>query len=303
MSHSPFLDLTDATGARATVAPKLGGWLLRYARPVPNHGLVDALHFDPAVVERYPRDLWAGNPLLFPLVSFNHRPGREHHYAWEGREYALPQHGFARRLPWNVVEQTESGLTMELTDSEATRAAYPFAFRQRVHYRLREGRLHFEQVVENRGETPMPFCTGIHPYFRVPLRDGGRRNDCFVELPDCARYVPEASWTRWATRPQPAGRLSVGEDAAGTIFLGDFQQRELQLVDPHAGLEIVLNWEDAPQHRWCALWSRTTEAPFYCLEPWTALPNAFTRAHPGEVRVLPPRGTFRAAMWMDVVER
>ncbi|MBI3880076.1 MAG: hypothetical protein HY301_08415 [Verrucomicrobia bacterium] len=300
MPHSTFVRLTDPTGALAVVAPELGGWLLRYARPTAKHGLVDALHFEPAIVDRYPKEMWAGNPLLFPLVSFNHRPGQEHHYEWGGKIFALPQHGFARRVKWAVTEQSEGAVTMELTDSEATRGGYPFAFRHCVTYRLDGGRLHFEQVIENRGAEPMPFSAGIHPYFQVPLTAKGERAACFVEIPEGRRVEPHDAWARYTAKPFPAQNWSVAEDVAGTLMFAELKKRALLLVDPASELEVELNWEDAPQHRFCAIWSRTTDAPFYCLEPWTALPNSFTRAQPGEVLVLEPQRTFRAAMWMEL---
>ena len=300
MHEAKFIHLRDAEGSLAVIAPELGGWLLRYARRTTQHGLVDALHFGQAVVDRYPKEMWAGNPLLFPMVSFNHLPGREHHYAWAGREFELGQHGFGRRSAWSVVARSESALTMELADSEATRAVYPFAFRHRVTYRLDGGRLHYEQTVENRGAAPMPFSTGIHPYFQVPLTPRGERDRCFVRLPACEHLTADARYEHFSAAAQPARELSVAQDASGTLFLGGFAQRELALVDPASGLEIILNWQAAPQHRFCALWSRTADAPFYCLEPWTALPNSFTRAQPGEVVVLAAGETFRAAMWMEL---
>ncbi len=300
MHEDKFIHLKDAEGSLAVIAPELGGWLLRYARHTTQHGLVDALHFGQAVVDRYPKEMWAGNPLLFPMVSFNHLPGREHHYAWGGRELALGQHGFGRRSVWSVVARSESALTMELADSEATRAVYPFVFRHRVTYRLEGGRLHYEQTVENRGAEPMPFSTGIHPYFQVPLTPRGERNRCFVRIPACDHLTADARYKHFTAAAQPAQELPVAQDASGTLFFGEFSKRELALVDPASELEIILNWQAAPQHRFCALWSRTTDAPFYCLEPWSALPNSFTRALPGEVIVLAPGETFRAAMWMEL---
>jgi galactose mutarotase-like enzyme len=294
-----LISLTDPTGATALVAPELGGWLLRYARPTSRHGLVEVLYYDEAVLDRYPKDMWAGNPLLFPMVSFNHQPGQEHHYEWNRRLHALPQHGFARRSKWAVVAQSAHALTLELADGESTHAAYPFAFRHRVTYSLQNGRLHFEQVVENAGDAPMPFSTGIHPYFNLRLTAASVRDACFIELPGCERFTPAEGFTAFASVPQPAGKLPVSGDYSGTLFLGEFKRRELSLVDPRAELDIVLNWEDAPQHRFAALWSRTTDAPFFCLEPWTALPNSFRR---GDVITLSPRQTFRAAMWMDLTE-
>src|SRR5258708_38506947 len=87
MPGKNFVSLQDADGTIALVAPELGGWLLRYARPMRNHGLVDALHFSQAVVDRFPREMYAGSPILFPLVSNNHVGDNEHHYLWNDHLY------------------------------------------------------------------------------------------------------------------------------------------------------------------------------------------------------------------------
>lgn len=91
--------LREDTEAKFAIAPELGAWLLRYGRNVPGRGWVEAIRFDPAVVDRYPLQMYAGNPLLFPLVSYNVAGGKEHFYEWGGVTYPLPQHGFARRAP------------------------------------------------------------------------------------------------------------------------------------------------------------------------------------------------------------
>src|SRR5688572_27732152 len=189
-----LITLRDGSGAKAMIAPELGAWLLRYSRHLPELGYVEALYFAQEVVDRYPNQMYAGNPLLFPQVSFSHLPGREHHYEMGGQVYALPQHGFARRSKWKVIGVNESCVLMELTDSEETRRVYPYRFRMEVGYELRDGRLHYGQLVENRGEVPMRFSTGIHPYFRVPIGGNGEkedaRNECYVELPEVKRVVP-----------------------------------------------------------------------------------------------------------------
>lgn len=300
MSNTSCIDLNAADGSLARVAPQLGGWLLRYARPLPSHGLVEALHCSQAVVDRYPREMYAGNPILFPLVSFNHLPGNEHHYGWGGRTFAMPQHGFGRRLPWTVVDQSETSVAMELTDSDLTRSQYPYPFRQRLTYRLADGRLHWEQVIENPSTEPLPFATGFHPYFAVPLSPNSRRAACYVEIPDATQIFSQDKFVSFASKPFPSRNLSVEDDVSGTLFLTGLKKSELILADPESELEIILNWEEAPQHQFVALWSRSTEEPFYCIEPWTSLPNVFTRAKDGDLVVLPPQKTFRAAFWMEV---
>ena len=103
-----IVELRDVTGALAVLRPDLGGWLLRYARPLPGRGLVEALHYDPAVVARYPKEMWAGNPILFPHVSFNVAREVDGQYELDGTLYQSPQHGFGRRVPWMIVEQSSA---------------------------------------------------------------------------------------------------------------------------------------------------------------------------------------------------
>jgi len=300
MPEKNFVTLNDTDGAMAVIAPELGGWLLRYGRQTAKHGLVEALHFSQAVVDRYPREMYAGSPVLFPLVGSNRAGEQEHHYEWNGQIHPMPQHGFGRRSRWTVIARSATSVTMELADQESTRADYPFAFRHCLTYALAGGKLTWEQVVENRSESPLPFSTGFHPYFAVPLTARSERSACFVEIPEAKRLTPVGRFERFTAEPFPAQNWSVQEDVAGTMFLGDLKKRELILVDPGSELEVVLDFEEAPQHRFVAIWSKSTDQPFFCLEPWTALPNSFGRTRDHELILLEPQKTFRAAMSMEL---
>lgn len=297
--QSQLITLRDDSGAKAVISPAMGAWLLRYSRPLQGLGDVDGLYFSQEVVDRYPNQMYAGNPLLFPQVSYSHLPGREHHYQHQGQVYALPQHGFARRTPWRVIGVNENSVAMELTDSPQTRTAYPFDFRVEVRYELRDGRLHFRQVVENPGTAPLPFSTGIHPYYPVPIISGSQRNHCYVELPAARRVVPHENWQSWSTEPFRSKKLSVNEDVSGTLFLTDLATPEISLVDPDASVRITLNFAQATLHRFVALWSKSTSDPFYCIEPWTALPNSLNREKT-EIIIVSPGDRFEAEIWMDI---
>lgn len=292
------ITLRDGDHALAVVHPQLGGWLTRYARQVRGAGWVDVLQDDPAVVGRYPDRMWAGNPILFPHVSYNTAEGKEGVYQLNGTTYASVQHGFARRIPWRVVDRGADFMTQEITDSELTRPSYPFAFSHRVTYRLREGRLLCEQTIENRDRAPLPFSTGFHPYFRLPLTGKGNRQRSYLRLPRATRYNPIGKAESFFEEPVAATRLSTAVDVSGTVFLGDLATREIALVDPDGGVEAVLNFETHPAYRFVALWARSPEDPFYCIEPWTALPNSFGRSD-GEVIILPPGDRFQAGYWID----
>jgi galactose mutarotase-like enzyme len=300
MTDSSFVTLNGPDGSIAYIAPHLGGWLLRYARPIENRGLVEALYCKQEIIDRYPKEMYAGSPILFPLVSFNRADGKDHHYEWEGQVYQMPQHGFGRRSKWNVVEQTPVSVTIELPDTEDTRANYPFSFRQRLTYRLEKGRLHWEQVIENRSERAMPFASGFHPYFSVPLGAESSRNTCFVEVPEAKRMIMQNQAESFVAESFPAQNWNVSEDVSATLFLSDLKKKELALVDPVSRLEVFLNFEEAPQYRFIALWAKTPNEPYFCIEPWTSLPNPYGRPQDKELVVLQPKSTFRAAMWMEL---
>ena len=295
-----MITLEDKTGAKAMIAPELGGWLLRYARPLPGQGLIEALHWSQEAISRYPQEIYAGNPILFPLVGKNWLEGKAHRYRWETRLFEMPQHGFARKSAWKVSRQSGNGVTLELADMEATRAIYPFQFRHRVAYRLDQGRLTWEQRIENTGHEGLPFSTGFHPYFQVPLTGQSKRSACFVRIPEAHRVIPKGDWESYTKRPFPAQDWKLGNPLTETVFLTDLAKPELVLVDPVSAIEVVFNFEGAPKHRFVALWTRSAEALFYCLEPWTALPNSFTRGQ--DLIVLEPGQVFRAAFFIEIRE-
>jgi galactose mutarotase-like enzyme len=296
-----FITLREGNEAKALIAPELGGWLLRYTRHLPRHGYVDALHYSQEIVDRYPNQMYAGNPLLFPLVSFNWAGGQEHHYEWQGARFPLPQHGFARRSKWRTSRVSETSVLMELSDTPETLKIYPFQFLCQVEYELKRGRIYLKQTVENRGSRVMPFSTGIHPYFNIPLSSEGTRNDCYVELPAARRVIPHGNWESWTAEPCPAQRLPIARDVSGTYFLTDLATGEIRLVDPKSGLTVTLNITEAPQFRYIALWSKSPTEPFYCIEPWTALPNSFAR-NQTELILLEPGERFTARLWMEITE-
>jgi galactose mutarotase-like enzyme len=286
------ITLTDGGHARAVVIPALGGWLVEYARNLGSQGWIHAIHHDEAVVARYPKEMWAGSPQLFPLVSYNHLPGADHHYEWEGLRHPLAQHGFARRKAWQVKAQGPAHVAIELVSDAETRAVYPFEFQNELTYRLSEGRLEWDQRVTNTGRSSMPFSAGFHPYFRAPLGNAGR-NACYVRCPAGTIYKPVGNAERFDPESAAAQNLPLSRDVSGTLLFGNLAKREFTLVDQGAGIEAVLDWSGAPAYRYCAIWSRSDTEPFYCIEPWTSLPNSFSRRSE-DLLLLAPGQTFTA---------
>ena len=44
---------------------------------------------------------------------------------------------------------------------------------------------------------------------------------------------------------------------------------------------MTLNFDTNPAYRFLALWAPDPASTFFCIEPWTALPNSFGRSDGG----------------------
>ena len=159
----PTLTLADTLApSTAVLAPGRGGMLIRLA--VAGREL---LYLDDKTLADPAANVRGGNPVLFPS------PGKLTGDAWSrgGARGTMKQHGFARNLPWEVTATgTDDGAwaTLALRSSAVTRAQFPWDFRAEYTYRLRGRALAVEMRIENRGDAPMPFGAGFHPYFAVP---------------------------------------------------------------------------------------------------------------------------------------
>lgn len=210
---------------------------------------------------------WTGRaPLLFPIV------GRLNGgvYRLDGKEYALPQHGFARRREFALVEQTTDRALFRLTDDNETRAVYPFAFALDATFALSGSTLAMEITITNRGNAPMPASFGFHPAFAWPLPGGGAK--------EAHRIVFEH------VEPAPLNRIEGGLIGAAdretpvegdTLWLrDDLFDADALVWEAPASRALRYGCEDGPELAitlpgmpMLALWTKPG-ARFLCVEPW-----------------------------------
>ena len=103
-------------------------------------------------------------PVLFPIC------GRAHggKITYGGREYELPQHGFARFKEFEIEKQTETRVCFLLLSDADTKAAYPFDFEFRVIFELVESKLNITYSVKNTTDSKMYFSFGGHEGYATP---------------------------------------------------------------------------------------------------------------------------------------
>jgi galactose mutarotase-like enzyme len=246
--------LEDDAGAIAHLAPSRGGMVSRFfVRDVP------VLFLDEATLRDRNKSVRGGIPVLFPIAG----KLRDNRYALGGRSFTMKQHGFARDLPWTVLdESTRDGasVTLGLTASGATRMQYPFEFELRYTVRLRGGALSVDQRIENQGDVPMPIQPGLHPYFFVP---DGIKGDVRIDT-DATRGHDNKTGTDVEVTPpiELAGREV-------DLFLYDHHPRETTLHRAdRAGLPAV-HIEFGADQGVLVVWTLPGR-DFVCVEPWRA---------------------------------
>jgi glucose-6-phosphate 1-epimerase len=80
---------------------------------------------------------------------------------------AMVKHGFARNLPWRVIDRGIASLAMTLQEGEDSRQHWPHAFDAQVDVRLESGALEIIFKVANTGAAPFSFTAALHTYLRV----------------------------------------------------------------------------------------------------------------------------------------
>lgn len=113
--------------------------------------------------------LWQGDPaywgrkspVLFPVVG-KYKNGKT---TYNGKEYSLGQHGFARDSEFTLIEKTDNKLSFELTSDENTLTKYPFQFRLVCSFELIDNKIIAGWCVQNTGDKIIYFSIGAHPAF------------------------------------------------------------------------------------------------------------------------------------------
>jgi galactose mutarotase-like enzyme len=130
--------------------------------------------------------LWNGNPdywgkfspVLFPIVGGL----KDNTYYFEGQEYHLPRHGFARDHEFEVQQISDTEVIFTLSHSEDTLKVYPFKFILALHYKIDDSKLTCTYQVSNPGQDTLLFSVGAHPAFAAPSGDGVNYNDYFLSF-------------------------------------------------------------------------------------------------------------------------
>ena len=231
-------------------------------------------------------------PLLFPIVGAL----RHDSHSVDGVVYHLRKHGFARDSLFDVAEVSADRVLFRLTDSEATRAEYPYKFLLEAAFSLTDAKLTTAVTVTNIDARPIPVAFGFHPAFRWPLPGAGAKLDQVVDFAEdepgpLTRIDADGLVARELPTPVQGRRLTLKdeffEDDA-LIFL-QLKSRSLRFGPASGGSpSLKIDFEGMPQ---LGIWTKSG-APYLCIEPWSgyASPASFSgplTEKPGSINLAP----------------
>ncbi len=209
------------------------------------------------------------SPVLFPLVGNYY----EKKSVYEGRTYEMGQHGFARDMDFDLVEDEADCLVFQLKDNDSTHEKYPFGFILTIGYKLQEEKVIVSWKVENINNTIMYFSIGAHPAFNCDLDTYTLRFS--KDGKTCNKIVANV------IAADGSGCLSDEKDEhilnAGVLRMSDelFSKDALIIEDCQAD-QVTLIDKDGKDFITCTcpsrifgVWSPVGKhAPFVCIEPW-----------------------------------
>ena len=222
--------------------------------------------------------LWQGDerywnrqsPILFPFIG--RLKNRE--FIYEGKIYPMMQHGFARDIEFNCIEEKKDEIWFEITDNEETYGLYPFKFLLKIGYRLVGNELEVLWEVKNKDNKIMYFNIGAHPGFNCPIDGEADKVGYFLEFNSNGNPKYYGSDAETGLRLSKLHELKL-ENGRSTVtkeyfdettyIFEDKQISEVSIVKPNGEKYVTVKF-DMPV---LAIWSmEKMNAPFICLEPW-----------------------------------
>lgn len=214
---------------------------------------------------------WNRHTVLFPNVG-KYYGG---HFTYNGTDYPMGQHGFARDTEFEQAASGENFVTYRLCADEESKKVYPFDFVLEITHRLNGNRLTVEWNVKNTDNKEMYFTIGGHPAFNVNVlpdtdfedyslvfKEGTEKLSYVLLDAESGTAIGDKVYELELTDSKYALKKDMFDKDALVFDGGQIEWAALALPDgkPYIALESI----GFPNF---GIWSKPG-APYVCLEPW-----------------------------------
>lgn len=223
--------------------------------------------------------IWQGDPqfwprrapILFPIVG----KLKENKYLAEGKEFKLPQHGFARNQMFELASGTKDSLVFTLTSNQETLEEYPYRFDLSIGYFLKGKKVEVEYEVKNIDTKNILFSIGAHPGFNTSLYKDESFSDYYLEFQKnevVSRQLLDEGLFNGKTEPVLNDSKKINLDYRlfekdALVFKG-LKSSYVDLKSNKSAYHIRFDFSGFP---YLGIWTPAGKAPFVCIEPWFGL--------------------------------
>jgi len=214
-------------------------------------------------------EFWNGHaPILFPICG-RLKDGK---YIFDGKEYEMGMHGFARTSEFLVESATDTSATFLLTASDETLSMYPFLFEFRAKYTLDENKLCVEYITKNTDTKKMYYSVGSHEAYACPegIEEYSLLFDGCQDLTNSLLTGPLINHTYdkdfGITDELP---LKYRQFDIDTLVFEKLKSKKVTLKNRNTKREITVLFDDADI---LCVWT-VDKAGYLCIEPWNGAPD------------------------------
>ena len=214
-------------------------------------------------------EYWSGQaPLLFPICGGL----KDDKFVFEGKEYNLPKHGFARLSEFELESHDSEMAVFLLRSDDESLKQYPFEYELSVIYTLDKSKLNVEYNVKNMTDKNMYFSIGAHEAYACP--EGIEEYSIvFDKAEDLNASRLEGNFLKYET-------VNVGENisefplkteyfATDALVFLDLKSKKVSLKNRKTGEAIEVDFNGFP---YLLLWT-VPGAGYICIEPWCGIPD------------------------------
>jgi aldose 1-epimerase len=239
------------------------------------------------------------------LIPF---PGRirDGKYSFQGTDYQLEKtdsegpnaiHGFLRKRPWAIKEQSEVTATFEIDLTASDAPGYPFPLHTEVTYEVEPQGITVSFRITNTGTTDAPVGAGFHPYFMLGT---AIIDDLALTVPFESTLEYESLLPTGVAAPNKEQRYDftqekiIGATSFNTCYLNPIRDENgnvaitLRTSDAYKSLSVILG----PEFNYVVLYSgdvlpESHRRKALAIEPMTCGSDAFNHPNWGLVTVKP----------------
>ena len=222
--------------------------------------------------------LWQGipfwwklySPVLFPIIG----KVKNFEYRYEGKTYFMPQHGFASRAKYKLIENKDNILAFELKNNKETEKVYPFKFSLINEYKIEKNSIIITHKVKNLDNKNIYFSLGVHPALKCPMyKEEDELNDYYLKFNKMENSsILEINKEDFLTGKEKkyfnnCDELNLSEEVFkdGTLIFKNLESDKITLKSRKHNRSVSLEFKDFP---YLAIWAPDRNTNFVCIEPW-----------------------------------